>query len=71
LLGIDESAQKGDLLEAGDLQALSAFHDAHELGGLQQRFMGPGVEPGESAATISARCWCVCPSRAGPASAGQ
>src|SRR5690242_19196049 len=50
LLGVDESAQEGDLLHAGDLQPLPALHDAHELGRLEQGFMGARVEPGKAPA---------------------
>src|SRR6516164_11109164 len=50
LVGVDEAAAKGDLLHAGDLQSLAALHDAHELGGLEEGFVGPGVEPGKAPA---------------------
>ena len=41
---------QGDLLEAGDLQALAVLEGLHEGRGLEQRIGRAGVEPGESAA---------------------
>jgi hypothetical protein len=40
LSGIDEALAEGDLLDAGDLEALPAFHDMDELCGLEQGIMG-------------------------------
>ncbi len=50
LLGGDEALVEGDLFEAGDLQALALFDRRDEVGRLEQRSLGAGVEPGEAAA---------------------
>src|SRR5882724_12049012 len=47
---IDPIPAIGDLLQAGDLEALAILDDMHELGGLEQRVVGAGVEPGGAAA---------------------
>ncbi len=52
LLGSDETLSPGDLLDAGDLQALPFFEGFDEGAGLEQGVMGAGVEPGEAAAAI-------------------
>src|SRR5512144_3368023 len=49
LLGVDEAAAIGDLLDAGDHPALALLDGAHELGGVEDRVRRAGVEPGEAA----------------------
>src|ERR1700753_951521 len=48
LVPIDEAEPEGDFLEARDLHTLPLFQGLNETGGLDQRFEGPGVEPGKS-----------------------
>src|SRR5882757_10368116 len=48
LVGVDETLAKSDLLDAGDLEALAAFHDMDELRGLEQGIVGARIEPGEA-----------------------
>src|SRR5882757_5597884 len=50
LLGIDEAFDEGDLLGAGDFQALTFFDDGNELRCLEQRVVGAGIEPGVATA---------------------
>ena len=50
LVSVDEALAEGDLLDAGDLEALAAFHDMDELRGLEQGVVGARIEPGEAAA---------------------
>ena len=50
LSGVDEAQPVGDFLDAGDLEALPGFDRLDVVGGLDQRFDRPGVEPGEAAA---------------------
>ena len=50
LSGGDESHPEGDFLDAGDLQALSGLDGLDVVRGLDQRFDGTGIEPGESPA---------------------
>ena len=48
--GRDEAHPVGDLLDAGDLQALPLLDRLHEIRGLEQRLVRARVEPGEAAA---------------------
>ena len=48
--GVDPALAPGDLLDAGDLQALAVLDHVDELRGLEERVVGPGVEPGRPAA---------------------
>ena len=50
LVGVDEAHPVGDLLQAGDLQALPPLDDLDEVGRLEQRLVRAGVEPGHAAA---------------------
>src|ERR1700680_1219678 len=43
LVGSDESRAPGDLLHAGDLEALPFLDDAHEHAGVEQGIMGAGI----------------------------
>jgi hypothetical protein len=40
----------GDFFQAGNLESLVVLDGADELGGLEERFVGAGVEPGVAAA---------------------
>ena len=46
----DPAVVERDLLRRGDQLALAALQHADELGGLEQRVVGSGIEPGEAAA---------------------
>jgi hypothetical protein len=46
---VDEAGAPGDLLGAGDLQALAVFQRGDELAGLQQAVVRAGVQPGVAA----------------------
>src|SRR5205809_6472247 len=50
LPAIDKALMVGDFFDAGDLQSLALFDGLHVVGGLHQRFVGAGVQPGEAAA---------------------
>src|SRR3546814_4610954 len=50
LVGGDEALAPGDLLQAGDLQALAMLDGLHELRGVDEAVVGAGVEPGIAAA---------------------
>ena len=50
LVAGDVAEAEGDLLRAGDLQALAALDGLDEVCGVQQRVVGAGVEPGHAAA---------------------
>ena len=50
LRGVDESHPVGDLFQAGDLQPLALLDDLDEVGRLQERLVGAGVQPGHAAA---------------------
>ena len=50
LRGVDEAHPVGDFLDAGDLQALAVLDRLDVVGGLDERFGGAGVEPGEAPA---------------------
>src|SRR5881628_293422 len=47
---VDEALAEGDLLGAGDLEALAVLDGVDEVGGFEQGVVGAGVEPGEAAA---------------------
>src|SRR4249920_758020 len=49
LLGVDEAAAIGDLLDAGDHPALALLDGAHELSRIENGVGRAGVEPGEAA----------------------
>src|SRR6476620_11093699 len=55
LVGGDEPVDQGNLLQAGDPDALAVFKDTHELAGVQQRVVGAGVQPGEPATEVGQR----------------
>src|SRR5215207_9787613 len=46
--GADVTHAVGDLLGAADHLSLPLLHRLHEAGRLNQRFVGPGVEPGDA-----------------------
>ena len=48
--GADQPHLEGDLLDAGDLQALALLDRLHEGRGVEQRVARAGVEPGKAAA---------------------
>lgn len=50
LRGCDKPHPEGNLLNAGDLEALSGLDGLHVVGSLDQGFDRTGVEPGESSA---------------------
>src|SRR3546814_12265497 len=52
LLGVDIAYEMGDLLDARHLQAMPGLDGTPELGGLQPRTVGPGVEPRVAAAAL-------------------
>ena len=43
---------EGDLLQAGDVDALAVLQRADELAGLEQAVVGAGVEPGVAAGQV-------------------
>src|SRR5262245_35967458 len=49
LLAIDEALAERDFLRAADFQALPRFDSLHEVGGGEQRSVGAGVEPCDTA----------------------
>src|SRR5260221_11640573 len=49
IVGPDQPFAERDLLDAGDLEPLALLDRAHELARLEQRFVGPGIEPGGAA----------------------
>src|SRR3546814_12222713 len=55
LVGGDEALAPGDLLQAGDLQALAMLDGLHELRGVDEAVVGAGVEPGIAAARSDER----------------
>ena len=55
LVGVDEPGYQRDLLQAGDAHALPVFQHLDELAGLQQRIVGAGVQPGETAPEVDQR----------------
>jgi hypothetical protein len=48
--GVDVAEAVGDLLGAGDLEALAVLDGVDEVRGFEQRVVGAGVEPGDAAA---------------------
>src|SRR3546814_19900767 len=48
LVGGDEALAPGDLLQAGDLQALAMLAGLHELRGVDEAVVGAGVQPGKA-----------------------
>jgi len=50
LIGRDPTLAEGNLLQAGNLQALTVFDDVDELGGLDQGVVRARVQPGRAAA---------------------
>src|SRR5208283_1744638 len=46
---VDPALAPGDLLEARDLEPLPVLDDVDELRGLEERRVGPRVEPGDAA----------------------
>src|SRR5262249_6416505 len=48
LLPVDVAHPEGDLLHAGDLEALTSLHDLDEAGRALERLVGSGIEPGET-----------------------
>ena len=50
LVGVDIAEAVGDLLGAGDLEALAVLDGLDEVGGVEQGVVGAGIEPGEAAA---------------------
>lgn len=46
LLGVDPALAEGDFFRAGYFEALTVFQGGYELAGIEQGFVGAGVEPG-------------------------
>ena len=48
LFGGNPAFAVGDLFQAGDFEPLPLFDRLDEIGCLEERIMGPGVQPGDS-----------------------
>ena len=53
LTRVDVAHPIGHFLDARDLESLPLLDDAHEVGGVEQRVVGAGVQPGGAAAELS------------------